>query len=116
MSAPHPHGSINNSYLVMLKNDVPSSVMQNHFNFLTVAHESDPLQLDGGVQSGIRHVYNGHIKGYSGMFTDGVVERIRGMPEVDYVERDQIVRTTSVATQRSAPWVSRHVCRHAQPI
>jgi cerevisin len=106
MAAQHPHGSINNSYIVMLKDDVPATVMQNHFNFLSLAHESDPLELDDGVESGIRHVYQGHITGYSGMFTDRVVERIREMPEVDYIERDQIVRTTSVDTQRSAPWAS----------
>jgi cerevisin len=77
--------------------------MQNHLNFLTMVHESDKLQLEDGLESGIRHVYDGHIKGYSGMFTDGVVERIRELPEVDYVERDQIVHTTEV--QKSAPWV-----------
>lgn len=106
MDTHHPHGSINNSYIVMLKDDVPPAIMQNHLNFLTMTHESDKLQLEDGVVSGIRHVYDGHIKGYSGMFTDGVVERIREMPEVDYVERDQIVHTTEVDTQKSAPWVS----------
>ena len=109
MDAHHPHGTINNSYIVMLKDDVPQAIMQNHFNFLTMAHESDKLQLEDGVASGIRHVYDGHIKGYSGMFTDGVVERIREMPEVDYIERDQIVHTTEVDTQKSAPWVSHYI-------
>jgi len=104
MAAHHPHGTINSSYIVMLKPDVPSSVMQNHLNFLTAAHESDPLQLYDDVESGIRHVYDGHVKGYSGMFTDSVVDKIREMPEVDYVEKDQIVRTTAVHTQLSAPW------------
>ena len=93
----------------MLKPDVPSSVMQNHLNFLTAAHEADPLQLYDDVESGIRHVYDGHVKGYSGMFTDSVVDKIREMPEVDYVEKDQVVRTTDVKTQLSAPWVSHHV-------
>jgi cerevisin len=31
------------------------------------------------------------------------------MPEVDYVERDQVVKTQDV--QKSAPWVRRH-CAH----
>ena len=72
----------------MLKSDVSSSVVQNHLKFLTAAHESDPLQLDGNVKSGICHVFSG---GYTGMFTDGVVDKIRAMPEVDFVEKDQIV-------------------------
>jgi len=100
----HPHGTINNSYIVMLKDDVPSNIMQNHLNFLTMAHEFDPLEVDGAIESGIRHVYDGHIKGYSGMFTGGVIERIREMPEVDYIEQDQIVRTMEIETQKSAPW------------
>jgi cerevisin len=100
MHTEHPHGTINNSYIVMLKPDVIPSIFQNHFNFLNTIHDADPLI--GDVDSGIRHVYDGHIKGYSGMFTDGVVDQIRQMPEVDYVERDQIVKTMEV--QKQAPW------------
>jgi cerevisin len=85
----HSYGIIKNSYIVMLKPNVSSSVLQNHLKFLTAAHESDPLQLDGDVKSGIRHVFR---RGYTGMFTDGVVDKIREMPEVDFVEKDQIVR------------------------
>jgi len=32
------------------------------------------------------------------MFTESVVDKIREMPEVDYVEKDQIVRVTPVDT------------------
>ena len=42
--------------------------------FLTAAHESDPLQLDGDVKSVIQHLFG---IGYSGMFTDGIVDKIR---------------------------------------
>jgi hypothetical protein len=77
---------------------VSSSVLQNHLNFLTAAHESDPLQLDGDVKSGIRHVFYEGVRGYTGMFTESVVDKIREMPEVDYVEKDQIVRITPVDT------------------
>jgi cerevisin len=81
----------------MLKPDVSSSVLQNHLNFLTAANESDLLQLDGDVKSGIRYVINDDVlKGYSGMFTESVVDKIREMPEVNYVEKDQIVRISPV--------------------
>ena len=100
----HPHGTVNNSYIVMLKDNVPAGVMQNHMNFLAMAHESDAMFTEDGLQSGIRHIYDSHVKGYAGTFSDRVVERIREMPEVDFVERDQIVRTTDV--QNGAPWVS----------
>jgi cerevisin len=96
----HPD-TINNSYIVMLKDDVPSSLLMYHLNFLSRAHDADPLLGDDA--SGIQHVYDGHIKGYAGRFTESVVHQIRSMPEVAYVERDQVVRT--METQTGAPWV-----------
>ncbi|KJA18128.1 hypothetical protein HYPSUDRAFT_145495 [Hypholoma sublateritium FD-334 SS-4] len=95
----HPHGSINNSYIVMLKDDLPSTVMETHMSFLLAAHGANPLMED---VSGVQQVYNGHVTGYAGRFTEQVVEQIRRMPEVAYVEKDQIVRTQD--TQKSAPW------------
>ena len=103
----HVHGSINNSYIVVLKDDVSPSLMENHLNFLQSAHQSDSL-LGSDVASGLRHVYDTHIKGYAGEFTDGVLDQIRSMPEVDFVERDQVVHTMEVQpvdTQKGAPWV-----------
>lgn len=101
-----PHGLINNSYIVVLKKDMPQAVVGNHYNFLQAAYSEDPLM---GDETGIRHVYDSHIKGYAGRFTDAVLERIRQQPEVDYIERDQIVRTQDeiVAQDRQtgAPWV-----------
>ncbi|KAG8220428.1 peptidase S8/S53 domain-containing protein [Butyriboletus roseoflavus] len=102
----HVHGTINNSYIVVLKDDIPPSLMQNHLNFLQSAHLSDSF-LGDNVAFGLRHVYDTHIKGYAGEFTDGVLEQIRAMPEVDFIERDQIVRTTDIDpidTQKGAPW------------
>ncbi|KAI0002288.1 peptidase S8/S53 domain-containing protein [Russula compacta] len=94
-----PHGLINDSYIVMFKKDVPLAALDNHYNFLQVAHTEDP---HFGDDSGLRHVYDSHVKGYAGKFTDRVLQRIREMPEVDYVERDQIVKTQEIQT--SAPW------------
>ena len=101
LQAEQPEKVLNHSYIVMLKDDLHTSAMDNHFNFLQVAHEEDPLVADGPV--GISQVYNGHLKGYAGRFTDSVIQRIREMPEVAYVEQDSIVHTLD--TQRFAPWV-----------
>ncbi|RDB25302.1 Subtilisin-like serine protease pepC [Hypsizygus marmoreus] len=95
----HPHGTLNNSYIVMLKHDLPPSLKTNHFNFLQMAHNADPLAAEG---SGIQQVYDGHINGYAGRFSEKVVEQLRALPEVAYVEQDQIVRTMDI--QKSAPW------------
>ncbi|KAJ7108422.1 peptidase S8/S53 domain-containing protein [Mycena crocata] len=94
----HRYGPINNSYIVMLKRDTPMEVMQNHFHYLQAAHEAQPLVEDSFR---IGHVYE-HVNGYSGTFSESAVEHLRTMPEVDYIERDQIVRTQD--TQKSAPW------------
>lgn len=98
----HIYGTINNSYIVILKDGTPDGVIENHMNFLQVAHTSDPLV--GDDFAGVQQVYDGHINGYAGRFTESVVDQIRRMPEVAYVEKDQIVRTQDV--QKGAPWVS----------
>ncbi|OAX34673.1 hypothetical protein K503DRAFT_724143 [Rhizopogon vinicolor AM-OR11-026] len=103
MVSEHPHGSINNSYIVVLRDELPQAVMQNHINFLQFAHASDSF-LGDGFAEGIRHVYDGHLKGYAGEFTENVIEQIRRMPEVDFIEKDQIVRTTDIDTQKGSPW------------
>ena len=95
-----PHGLVNNSYIVMLKKDLPLAALDNHYNFVHAAHAEDPHVDD---ESGIRHIFDSHIRGYTGKFTDQVLQRIREMPEVDYVERDQIVKTQE--TQKGSPWV-----------
>ena len=101
LQAEHQDKVLNNSYIVMLKDDLHSSAMDNHLNFLQVAYEEDPLLADGPV--GVSQIYDGHLKGYAGRFTDAVIQRIREMPEVAYVEQDSIVHAFD--TQRFAPWV-----------
>lgn len=111
----HPHGSINNSYIVMFKEDIAPALMANHMNFLQGIEREHPLM--GEFDAGLKHVYDGHVKGYAGKFSSDTVHRIRQMPEVEFVERDQIVRTleigeavdvdsSSLKTQKQAPWVS----------
>jgi cerevisin len=103
----HPHGSINDSYIVVFKNEVKSLHIDNHMNFLASAHGESSFGAD--INSGLRQVYDGHVRGYAGKFAPSTVNAIRAMPEVDYVEHDQIVHTQEV--QKSAPWVSFHLCR-----
>ncbi|KAK0196065.1 peptidase S8/S53 domain-containing protein [Armillaria mellea] len=102
----HVHGTINDSYIVVLK-DGHSMMLQNHLNFLQMTHQSDALadQFDG-----LRHVYDTHMMGYSGQFSPSTIEELRKAPEVDFIEKDQIVKTLEIETvdgssvQRGAPW------------
>lgn len=113
----HVHGTLNDSYIIMLKDDLPPSLKANHFNLLQLAHSENPLMGEGFA--GLRHVYD-HINGYAGKFSSSVIERLRELPEVEYIERDQIVKTTEyqvhevstmsdIDTQKGAPWVSHPV-------
>lgn len=95
----HPHGTINNSYIVMLK-DGATHLLPNHLTFLQSVDSQHPLQ----GASGVKHVYEGVTNGYAGSFSPEVLDMILQRPEVAYVERDQIVRTMDI--QRGAPWVS----------
>ena len=47
--AEHPNKVLNLSYIVMLKDDIHTSVLDNCFDFLQAAHEEDPLFADGPV-------------------------------------------------------------------
>jgi cerevisin len=59
--------------------------------------------LVNGHEYGIHHVYDRILKGYAGRFSDITIDRIRSMPKVAYVERDQVVLAQE--TQSGAPWV-----------
>ncbi|KAL0571948.1 proteinase B [Marasmius crinis-equi] len=98
----HYHGSINNSYMVILKNDSPKSIVDNHMNFLQSSHFTEHLVPE---HAGVRRIYDGaHIKGYAGEFSEQAIEQLRLRPEVDYVEKDQVVKIKEVETQKNAPW------------
>lgn len=102
----HPHGSVNNSYIIVLKDDAAPHVVFNHMNFVQLAHQEHPSISENEFASGVRHIYDGHVKGYSGHFSKQFIDQIRELPEVDFIEQDQIVRTTDFDTQKGAPWVS----------
>ncbi|KAL5521396.1 hypothetical protein ACEPAG_9322 [Sanghuangporus baumii] len=93
------HRVINDSYIVMFKDGVHPAALENHFNFLEGAHAESPLD---GLEGGLKHVWDAHIKGYAGYFSRDTIERIRRQPEVDYIEHDQMVY--ALETQKSAPW------------
>ncbi|TRM68946.1 peptidase S8/S53 domain-containing protein [Schizophyllum amplum] len=104
--AEQPHKTVDNSYIVMLKDNVHSALMENHLNFLQMAHAEDPLLDD---LSGLQQVYDGHVRGYSGRFTERLIQQLRTMPEVDYIEQDQLVHTMDMDVgemdmQKNATW------------
>ena len=97
---PHPevaHNAINNSYIVVLKK---GAALDDHVMAAQDAHASS---TDTAFQGGIRHVYDSHIKGYAGLFSQSTLEQLRAMPEVDYIEQDQLVYAVDVSPLFDCP-------------
>ncbi|KAK3809168.1 MAG: serine protease 1 [Benniella sp.] len=99
---------IPDSYFVVFKN---GARVHEQAAWVRDLHHRDvmangPLSndLNDGEVSGVKHVYDmDAFQGLAGRFSPDVLEEIRRNPDVDYIERDQLVYTTSTV-QRNAPW------------
>ncbi|KAF9084671.1 serine protease [Mortierella sp. GBA35] len=103
---------IPDSYFVVFKDGVR---VHEHSAWVRELHHEDVAANgalwgdngeDGeGLGSGVRHVYDmGSFQGLAGRFRPEVLNEIRRNPDVAYIERDQMVYTTKIATQKNAPW------------
>ncbi|CAE6354456.1 unnamed protein product [Rhizoctonia solani] len=95
---------IPNQYIVVLKPEATLDDLNSHAMAVQSHDEASPL-TDG---PGLTHIFDGVLKGVAGKFSDATLDKIRAMPEVEYVERDQVVyaigEPAEHATQRGAPW------------
>ena len=96
---------LNNSYIVMFKEDISPSAFSAHLSFASFLKEAVPLRAGDEVfDFQTDHVYDGAFaKGYAGRFSPDAVEMIRRRPEVDFVEQDQVEYAD--AKQEHSPWV-----------
>lgn len=95
------HDLINNSYIVMFRDDVRPSVFTQHMNFLELAKTAKGVSASD-VQ--LEHMYNSEIaKGYAARLTPDILDLIRGRPEVKYVEQVQVMYADDI--QNKPPWV-----------
>ena len=99
------HDLMNNSYIVMLRDDISPSAFAAHLNFVSLVKEVSPLVAEEEYSSLVsEYVYDSDVaKGYAGKLSQEAVELIRRRPEVRYVEQDQVVYQDVV--QSHAPWV-----------
>jgi len=78
----------------------------NHTRWVRSLHEDNSVLaalVSSGAVAGIKHTYDlPNLKGYSGRFSERMIEKIRESDEVSYVERDAYVYATEL--QRNAPW------------
>ncbi|KAF9938838.1 serine protease [Mortierella antarctica] len=92
---------IPDSYFVVFKNGIRA---QDNSGWVQDLHQRD-VSVNGlsDLDSGVRHVFDmGSFQGLAGRFSPEVLDEIRRNPDVDYIERDQMVYASD--TQKSAPW------------
>ncbi|KAI8344632.1 serine protease 1 [Chlamydoabsidia padenii] len=100
--------SVQDSYIVVLKNHLNERNMEEHAAWITaLVDQNQPFYsswLDPShSKHGIKHIYDSAgLKGYSGKFERQVIDLIRSSDDVLYVEQDSLVYANEL--QRSAPW------------
>ncbi|KAG0372145.1 serine protease [Mortierella sp. AD032] len=106
--------TIPDSYFVVFKDGVR---VHEHSAWVRELHHQD-VAVNGAFwdngsyegtedqsMGGVRHVYDmGSFQGLAGRFRPEVLDEIRRNPDVAYIERDQVVYTSKIATQKNAPW------------
>jgi cerevisin len=111
-------------YMIVLRDDVDSSHIADHHNWLT-SFLAAPGVRDVSANR-IKHVYDlPGVKGYAGKFDDEVIGAIRRAKHVAYVEQDQMVHITEswrgtpsdngYVLQKDAPWGLSRVSHRKRP-
>ncbi|AFR97590.1 cerevisin [Cryptococcus neoformans C23] len=108
LEAPSGGDHIDDAYIVVFKKGVDVNQIALHIGEVQELHAASPLHNsftdDGQVdEGGLRHVYSppspsatSGFFGYAGKFSPSTLDAIRAAPEVDYVEKDQIMTTLEV--------------------
>ncbi|KAJ9051007.1 proteinase B [Entomophthora muscae] len=91
--------TIEGSYIVTLESSTEPKVLDDHL--ARVQHEIDSAQHSRGKNK-INYEYRKVLTGYSAEFTDDVLAKVKAMPEVVAVEKDQIGEEDEI--QKKAPW------------
>ncbi|KAI0509184.1 peptidase S8/S53 domain-containing protein [Xylaria bambusicola] len=112
---------IPNSYIIKFKDHVTAASASEHHSWVQKIHgerENERMELRKRGQipliddvvdvfTGLKHtlkIGTGFL-GYAGHFDDAVIEEVRKHPDVEYIEKDQIVYALETPeTEKSAPW------------
>ena len=70
-----------------------ASTLPSHTLVVKVAHAEDPL--DGDVL-GLIDIHDGQVKGYADRLASSIIDELRMMAEVEYIEPDQTVWVSKV--------------------
>ncbi|KEY68609.1 hypothetical protein S7711_05789 [Stachybotrys chartarum IBT 7711] len=122
---------IPDAYIIKFKDHVDAAAAEHHQNWIHTVHTEGEEQrlelrkrsaasLSAEIFSGLKHSFSigDDFKGYAGHFHESVIEQLRNHPDVEYIERDSIVKTMlpvdvqstvtedscDAETEKQAPW------------
>jgi cerevisin len=109
---------ISDSYIIVFKEHVDSSSAAAHHAWVQDFHLQKELSrtelrkrssfsFGSEVFTGLKHTFKiaESLLGYSGHFSEDVIEEIRKHPDVEYIEKDSEVHTMEDSTvEKNAPW------------
>lgn len=110
-----PRDLIPHKYMVVLKKGVDAEQFATHLSWAVTQNEGAVgsaapdhtfFAATQGVNWKLPETFNvaNLLHGYTGYFMESVVELIRKLPFVDFVEQDLIVHASEFDTQKGAPW------------
>ncbi|KAJ9079341.1 proteinase B [Entomophthora muscae] len=91
--------NIQSGYIVTLKSSTEGNALEDHIERVCSLFGSD--QHSSGKNK-IKYEYRKVLLGYSAEFTDDVLAKVKAMPEVAAVEKDQLIESSDV--QENSPW------------
>jgi cerevisin len=110
-------GIIPGQYIVRLKAPIVGENCSNEVDCAQQAVQShgiwltSMLEMEGSSSSDIKHYYSGpKFQGYSGKFSERVLNKIRERNDVDYVEKDQMMHVANLRSLK--PRSSQEKRRH----
>ncbi|KAJ9063995.1 proteinase B [Entomophthora muscae] len=90
---------VKSSYIVTLKPSTEGNALDEHLDKVRKLFGSNKHTSE---KNKINHVYGEVLLGYSADFTSDVLAEVKAMPEVDVVEKNQVVKGGAI--QDEAPW------------
>nr|ACA63809.1 serine protease [Harzia tenella] len=114
------------NYIIKFKDHVSAKGADNHHSWIQSLHASTEGQRmdlrrkrshipdESDSYDGVKHTYRigESFMGYSGHFHEDVIEQVRNHPDIEYIERDIVVRTMDPVadekcdseTEKNSPW------------
>ncbi|KAI1925675.1 Secreted subtilisin-like serine protease sub4 [Ophidiomyces ophidiicola] len=95
---------IPDSYIVVLKDEVPDSEVRAHVSWVQTTQKVGNMKRNNTV-SGLKSTFHiGQFQGYLGSFDQDTLAKILRDDKVKYVEPNRIMKIQGVTEQRNAPW------------